>query len=85
MATTSADGSFTLTTTREGDGALPGSYGVTIVWNKPAPDKKLSLSSEGGGAGTTDRLQGRYGDPRKPQFEVQVADPGPDTFEFTVK
>ena len=72
---TSDDGSFSLTTYEAGDGAVPGSYGVTVVWPGKAKEAKMSLSSEGGG-GSGDQLAGRYGDPASPKITVDVPQEG---------
>jgi hypothetical protein len=49
-----ADGAFRLSTYRQGDGALPGQYAVTVAW--PSDAKK----EEDGTPAGPDRLQGRY-------------------------
>jgi len=54
----SADGSFTLTTYEQGDGAPSGEYGVAIVWPE---------GEEG-----HDRLNGRYMDPKKTKLRAEV-------------
>ncbi len=84
VATVKDDGTFTLSTFGEGDGAPAGEYVVTIVWNRKPKEGKISLSSEGGGGGT-DRLGGRYGDPRSPKLKATVNAAGPNSFEFTVE
>src|SRR5262249_10301058 len=58
------DGTFTLTTYEQGDGAPAGEYVVTIVW--PAP-RKTPLDPEGG-----DRLQGRFADPKSSKIRFTV-------------
>jgi len=70
-----ADGSFALTSFETNDGAIPGDYGVTIVWPASTKSAKFSLSSEGGGGGG-DQLAGRYGDPRSPKITVSVPKEG---------
>jgi hypothetical protein len=50
---TSDDGSFSLTTYEASDGAVPGSYGATIVWPAKVKEARMSLSSEGGAAAAT--------------------------------
>lgn len=72
---TADDGSFSLTTYEANDGAVPGPYGVTIVWPAKANEAKMSLSGEGGGGGA-DRLGGRYGDPAAPKVSVDVPKEG---------
>jgi len=75
VGTTSTDGSFSLTTFETGDGALPGEYGVTIVWPGSTKSAQIALSSEGGGGGA-DQLAGRYGDPRSPRIMISVPKEG---------
>jgi hypothetical protein len=82
VATTKDDGSFALTTFDEGDGAPAGEYGVTVVWNEQPKAGKMSLSGEGGSG--TDRLGGRYGDPRSPKLKANVKADGTNDFAFEV-
>ena len=82
VATTDSNGRFALTTHELNDGALPGEYGVTVVWNKAESEGKMSLTGEGGGV--TDQLQGRYGDPRNPKLTATVVPGGPNEFKFQV-
>lgn len=77
VATTDAQGRFVLTTNAADDGAMPGEYGVTIVWpGKPSSGQSsgLSLSSESGGAATQDQLGGKYGNPQSPLLKVKITD-----------
>jgi len=69
------DGSFSLTTYETADGAVPGAYGVTVVWPPKAKEAQITLSGEGGGGGG-DRLAGRYGDPKEPKVSVDVPKEG---------
>lgn len=71
FAKTDEQGNFKLTTNVEGDGALAGKYGVTIVWQSAAKESKFSLSGEGQGS-TTDRLNGKYANPSQPQITIEV-------------
>jgi hypothetical protein len=76
VAIAASDGSFQATTTRQHDGAVPGEYGVTVVWPDPTKRKQqLSLSSEGGSSGP-DRLKGRYGNPGRPRITVTIPPAG---------
>ena len=72
---TADDGSFSLTTYDANDGAVPGVYGVTVVWPSKAKEAKMALSSEGAGGGG-DQLGGRYGDPAAPKVSVDVPKDG---------
>lgn len=84
VATTKEDGTFVLTTYQEGDGAPPGEYGITLVWNVKSKDQKFSLSGEGGGGGT-DKLGGKYGDPRNPKFKKTVVKGEANDFKLEVE
>lgn len=81
------DGTFTLTTYEEDDGAPEGEYGVTIDWRgSPAERGKLSLSSEGGeglGSGLP-RLQPKYSNPQQPFTKVTVKKGEANQFVFEV-
>ena len=66
-----ADGTFTLSTYTEGDGAPAGEYVVTVVWPE-------SASAIGGDADTGgDRLGGRYANPKTSGLKATVADGRP--------
>lgn len=84
VATTAADGTFRLTTYETGDGAVPGAYGVTVVWPAKAKEAKMSLSGEGAGGGG-DQLGGRYGDPAAPKVSVDVPKEGLPTLVIEVE
>lgn len=72
VATADAEGNFVLTTMALNDGAVPGEYGVTVVWpSKSSDEREFSLSGEGGGGGA-DQLGGRYGDPRTPVIKLTI-------------
>jgi hypothetical protein len=74
FAKVGADGSFTLTTYEEGDGAPEGQYGITVDW-RPAPKNskqpKLSLGDEGGGGGQS-VLNPKYSNPNTPFMTVTI-------------
>ncbi|MCA9237421.1 MAG: hypothetical protein KDA44_18230 [Planctomycetales bacterium] len=59
QATVADDGSFELVT-RDGVGAPPGEYKVTVVWYEPIPE---GVNSEM--YSPRDRLRNRYADPEK--------------------
>ena len=58
------DGSFTLTTYTQNDGAPAGEYVVTVAWPEP---RKTPFDPVG-----PDRLGGRYGDPKTSKLRVTV-------------
>jgi hypothetical protein len=68
IATTNAEGQFTLTTYTEGDGAPEGDYEISVRW--PAP-KKSPFDAE-----TGDQLKGALADPKKSglRFKVEKGD-----------
>lgn len=84
FAKTDASGNFKLTTDVEGDGAEPGNYGVTIVWQAAEKEAKMSLSGEGENAGP-DILKGKYANPGQPLIKAEVKAGQPNTFEWTVE
>jgi hypothetical protein len=82
FATVKEDGTFTLTTFQQDDGAPEGEYKVTVDWRKKS-DKKLSLGSEGGGdAGSM--IQAKYGNPASPAFPFTVKKGEPNNFVIEV-
>lgn len=83
VATVKEDGTYSLSTFDENDGAVMGEYNITIVWNAKAKEAKLSLGSEGGGG--ADKLNGRYGDPRNPKLKASVKKDTPNAIDFTVE
>lgn len=70
VATTAADGTYNLTSFAENDGAEPGEYGVTVVWNAPAKEAKMSISGEGSVG--SDRLKGSYGNPASTKLKAKI-------------
>lgn len=62
-AMTRADGSWSASTYTEGDGAPEGDYNLTFTWGKL---NRMSMSFSG------DEFKGRYADPNKSKFQVQV-------------
>jgi hypothetical protein len=79
------DGTFTLTTYEEGDGAPEGEYGVTIDWRGPPKAGKLSLSGEGeGDGGGAPRLKPKYSNPQQPFTKVTVKKGEANQFTFEV-
>lgn len=84
VATTDASGHFVLTTFALNDGALPGEYGVTVVWpGENSGSGEFSLSSES--KSVLDRLGGRYGDPRTPALRVTIPSTGSNPIELQVE
>jgi len=77
--TVGPDGTFTLSTYTEGDGAPAGEYAVTVVWPE-------SSSAIGGDADTGgDRLGGRYANPKTSGLKATVADGPNELSPFVLK
>ena len=77
--TAGADGTFTLSTYEQGDGAPAGDYRVTVVW--PDPDFKPRTPGEveelRAGGQAPDKLRGRYAGPESSGLTATVG-PGPN-------
>jgi hypothetical protein len=69
-----ADGSFTLTTYTDNDGAPAGEYVVVILWPSGGTEGDEESS------GSHDRLQGRYGDVARSPIKREVQ-PGENVLE----
>jgi hypothetical protein len=65
------DGTFTLSTTKPGDGAAAGEYLVTVVWPDEPKGDKPALGTEPPPE-PPDRLNGRYADRAKPAVTAVV-------------
>lgn len=74
-----ADGTFSLTTYETGDGAPAGKYAATVFW--PAPPASPVEAPDSG----PDRLRGRYLDPHKSPWQVQVIEGPNDLKTFELK
>ncbi len=83
VATANEQGVVVFTTFAKDDGAVPGEYGVTIVWNAKSSGGTMSLSGEGQTG--LDQLGNRYGDPRNPKIKVTVEAGKPNDFKFEVE
>src|SRR5262249_19416603 len=70
------DGSFALTTYENKDGAPPGEYTVTIRWDEPSTKDEAT---------PPDRLKGRYSDPKKSPWRIQVREGANDLEPFHIK
>jgi hypothetical protein len=79
------DGTFTLTTYEDGDGAPEGDYGVTIVWEAKPKEGKFSLGGEGAPVGRSLISEAKYGNPQKPFFKVSVKKGEKNEFEFDLE
>jgi hypothetical protein len=66
-AMTDAEGKFTLTSYKAGDGAPAGKYAVTIEW-----PQAVNTGDEYDAQPTVDRLKGRFVDPAKSAWNVDV-------------
>ena len=74
-AMTDAEGKFTLTSYKSGDGAPAGKYAVTIEW-----PHVINTGDEHDAQPTVDRLKGRFANPAKSAWNVDVA-PGENRLE----
>ena len=83
VATVAEDGTYKLTTFEANDGAPEGEYGVTIVWNEKAKEKKYNLTSEG--MTGADKFRGRFGDPRNPKHKASVKPNDMNQFDFNLE
>ena len=77
------DGTVSLTTYQQGDGAPEGDYGVTVVWESKG-EPKGGLAFEGGGVAVSDKLEGRYGNPAAPKIKATVKAGQANDFTFAV-
>jgi hypothetical protein len=66
MGVVQEDGSFELVCGSLGKGAPPGRYAVLIEW------KRVAGQSKGRPGHGSDRLKGRYADPKHPRFHVVI-------------
>lgn len=81
LATVKDDGTFTLTTKEENDGAPAGDYNVTVVWHKKG-NAKMSLTSEGGSGPNV--LNAKYGNPKSAVFKFSVKNGDKNEFMIEV-
>ncbi len=66
MGVVQADGSFTLVCDAKGKGAPPGEYHVLIKWpNRSGRGKGMAHK-------ISDRLKGRYADPKHPPWSITI-------------
>jgi hypothetical protein len=75
------DGTFTLTTYAQDDGAPVGDYGVTVDYRAPAKEVKFSIGD--GGAGAL-KVHEKYANPQSPVLKATVKQGEPNTFTFDV-
>ncbi len=77
------DGTFTLTTYAEDDGAPEGEYGVTVDWRSKAKDVKFS-HRRGWGRRNGPPLNPKYGNPQQPLFKFTVKKGNANKFTLDV-
>ncbi|MFN6128488.1 MAG: hypothetical protein ACK6DC_02585 [Planctomycetota bacterium] len=88
LAVADANGSFVVRTFTTDDGAIPGEYGVTVVWPTATEAEKPKMSlfgDEGSGGGGPDRLKGRYGNPKQPRIKVTIPKEGDPNLSIQVE
>ena len=82
VGTTDASGNFKLMTFDPEDGAVPGTYSVTVVKRTAVPDE-VSEDSEGPSAPPPeDLLPKRYGSASESGLTAEVTDGGENQFKF---
>lgn len=82
VAKTDANGKFSLMTFEPEDGAVPGTYKVTIVKRTEAPEE-VSEDSEGASAPPPeDLLPTKYGSASESELTAEVTDGGENQFTF---
>jgi hypothetical protein len=74
------DGKFTLTTHKEGDGAIPGKHKVGIVSTKETPSKKKGAEPE-----TVFVVPKSYGQPGGSNISVDIPDGGKTDIEINIQ
>jgi len=84
FAKVKSDGTFSLTTYAEDDGAPEGEYGVTVDWRGKSREGKLSLGDGEGGPAGRPLLNPKYGNPQQPALKATVKKGDPNQFTFEV-
>lgn len=70
LARVNEKGEFKISTYESGDGAPPGEYTISVTWNEATGIMKDRFDGP-------DRLKGRYADPEKTGFKVEVPENAP--------
>ena len=84
VATAEESGEFVVRTFTMDDGAVPGEYGVTVVWPGDSDGQSaLSLSGEGSTSGA-DRLGGKYGNPKDPKIKLTIPASGDPNLKIEI-
>jgi hypothetical protein len=88
-AFTRPDGTFTIGTLKEDDGAAPGDYLVTVVWPGAAPAAKTAVKGMAGADERAveggDQLKGKYRDAPTSALKVTVRPGSNDLPPFDLK
>ncbi|QDT34155.1 carboxypeptidase-like regulatory domain-containing protein [Thalassoglobus polymorphus] len=85
FALTEADGTFTLTTYDDGDGAVPGNYQVTVV--KRSVETILNPDDPNGppvGSKEESFLPKKYGSVSSTDLQANISSEGTDSLEFSL-
>lgn len=84
VATADETGAFVVRTFTMEDGAVPGDYGVTVVWPGQQQEVQFSITGEGKSAGS-DRLLGKYGNPSQPLIKITIPASGDQNISLQVE
>lgn len=87
FAKVGADGTFTLTTYEENDGAPEGEYGVTIDYRvkENGPEPKFRLGGEEGSGGGKLAIDAKYANPQQPFLKATVKRGEKNEFNFDIE
>ena len=84
VATADDTGAFVVRTFTMEDGAVPGDYGVTVVWPGQPQEAQFSITGEGKSAGS-DRLLGKYGNPSQTLIKITIPKSGDENISLQVE
>jgi hypothetical protein len=89
LAVADGTGAFVVRTFTTDDGAIPGEYGVTVVWPSSVTEgekpKMPLFGEEGSSGGGPDRLKGKYGNPKQPRIKITIPSGGDPNLSIQVE